>query len=478
MSKEFVKAVLRDLAEAEMPAEKDPWPAIRERVQAGYSTQKAQKVTLPARQRASAPDQPDVRRTVHLQGVSRHRFSTAAALIVLLALSAGVIAFLAGIVRLQPSITYGTIPACWSIVANPNIEGGDTVLIQISATSANDVWAVGYSGRAGATQTLVQRWDGKEWRTIPSANVPSRNNYLTGVAALAPDNVWVVGYHCTGNCSDAAPLIQHWDGGQWNTAPVQEMGRLNGIDAVSANDIWVVGYSNEGTISLHWNGQRWIPVPTNDQSVANRSLMLNAVVAIAADNVWAVGQEHDTQANSYTELIYRWDGARWTSVAGAGAAQGARLYAVAATSADDVWAVGDRDINPFAGAPLETLTQHWDGSTWRDVPSPNIGTGGSYLRGVEAISPTDVWALGGHGPITGTKKTLLLHWDGVAWGVVPSPNVEEQSNRFFGVEAISANEIWAVGTFNNTSTGAFVQRYNPCTIATPTPRTLIVPESR
>jgi hypothetical protein len=195
--------------------------------------------------------------------------------------------------------------------------------------------------------------------------------------------------------------------------------------------------------------------------------MLNAVVAIAPDNVWAVGQQHDAQANSYMDLIYRWDGARWTSVSGAAGSQGARLYAVAATSADDVWAVGERDINPSSGEPLQTLTQHWDGTAWREVPSPNVGTGGSYLRGVEAISPIDVWAVGGHGPITGTKQTLVMHWDGVAWGVVPSPNVEGQSNRFFGVEAISPGEIWAVGTFNLTHTGAFVQRYNPCTAATP-----------
>src|SRR5688572_22242760 len=135
MSKEFVKAVLRDIAETEMPAEKDPWPAIKERVQAGYSTQQAAAPT--SNQQPATSNQPDVRRTVHLQGVSRHRFSMAAALVVLLAISAGVIAFLASIAQRQPVINYGTIPACWSIVANPNIEGGDTVLFQISATSAN-----------------------------------------------------------------------------------------------------------------------------------------------------------------------------------------------------------------------------------------------------------------------------------------------------------------------------------------------------
>jgi hypothetical protein len=57
--KEFVKAVLRDLAQEEMPAEKDPWPAIRKRVQTGNSAQKA---VLPITEGAAAPDQADVRR--------------------------------------------------------------------------------------------------------------------------------------------------------------------------------------------------------------------------------------------------------------------------------------------------------------------------------------------------------------------------------------------------------------------------------
>jgi hypothetical protein len=475
MSKELVKSVLEEIAGSEMPPQSDPWPAIRERIETGQLHRHGPAASS---QQPPLAMQPPARPALQTGRVRRPSFSMAAAMIVLLALSAGAVAFLAGLIRLKPGINYGSLPACWSIVANPNIEDGDTILTQLSATSANDVWAVGYTVTGGTVQTLVQKWDGKEWKTIPSANAPSRNSYLSGVAALAPDDVWAVGHSCTGDCQDAAPLVQHWDGRTWNIMTVPGTGRLTAVDALAADDVWAVGYSNGGTISIRWDGRMWNSVPTNDPPAANRALALHSVVAVAADEIWAVGQQHDTQANSYSALIYRWDGARWTSVQGVDGPQGARLYAVDSSPEGDVWAAGDRDTNPSAGAPLQTLVQRWDGTAWREITSPNVGLGGSYLRGLEAISPTDVWAVGGYGGVDEAKRTLLLHWDGAAWTRVPSPNVEDQSSRFFGAEAVGGGEIWAVGTFNKTHTGAFVQRYSPCAPTTPTSRDLPVPDIR
>src|ERR1044072_1184602 len=50
------------------------------------------------------------------------------------------------------------------------------------------------------------------------------------------------------------------------------------------------------------------------------------------------------------------------------------------------------------------------GLAWRVVPSPNLGAPDdvNLLGGVEAISANDVWAMGGYGNMT----TLALHWDG------------------------------------------------------------------
>jgi hypothetical protein len=465
MSEDFVRDVLREHAEGDMPPVKDPWPAIRDKVQASHSAQQVVSSYEPL------PARPEAERITAIRGRSRLRVSMAMAMIGLLALAAGSIAFLAwnGPQRVADN---SLVPGCWGFVSSPNVEGGDSALSALSASSANDVWAVGYSSSAGVAQTLVQRWNGQQWAIIPSANVPSRNNYLTSVAALAANNVWAAGYHCTGDCANAngeTPLVQHWDGTQWSIISVPGNGRLDAIATLSANDIWAVGNAGRFALTVHWNGQQWSQVPTSLPLNEYTYFSLKSAVAISPSDVWAIGYENDTYIHSRNGLFLHWDGIRWSYLFNTGGPVDARLYGAAAASANDIWAVGEKGDDPFAHDPLQTVTKHWDGADWNEVPSPNVGTGDSYLRGVTAISPTDAWAVGGYGPRTGTKQTLILHWDGAAWSVVPSPNVEGQSNRFFSIEAISANDLWAVGTYNSASTGTLVERYNnPCTVATPT----------
>ena len=87
----------------------------------------------------------------------------------------------------------------------------------------------------------------------------------------------------------------------------------------------------------------------------------------------------------------------------------------------------------------------------RQTASPNLGTGGSnQLNGVVAVSANDVWAVG-----SGTgDKTLIEHWDGVSWSVVASPNPTTYINRLLSVAAVSANDIWAVGYYVPLSGGS------------------------
>src|SRR5207244_3692911 len=81
-------------------------------------------------------------------------------------------------------------------------------------------------------------------------------------------------------------------------------------------------------------------------------------------------------------------------------------YGAAAVSATDVWTVGYYD-NTGSGLG-RTLVEHWDGTSWAVVPSPNLGTG-SYLYGVAAVSANDVWAVGySYNP----NRTLVEHWNG------------------------------------------------------------------
>src|SRR4051794_6711392 len=87
------------------------------------------------------------------------------------------------------------------------------------------------------------------------------------------------------------------------------------------------------------------------------------------------------------------------------------LSGVGATSANDAWAVGttSTDFDPRHGA---ALIEHWNGSTWTQLPSP-VGAG-SILSAVTARSASDAWAVGGVTTGDFVTKTLILHWDGHA----------------------------------------------------------------
>ena len=88
------------------------------------------------------------------------------------------------------------------------------------------------------------------------------------------------------------------------------------------------------------------------------------------------------------------------------------LYGVAAISAGNVWAVGEY----FVGVNTRTLIEHWNGKSWKIVPSPNLGTVIRSTR-VYAVSAANVWAAGSY--YNGTAgRTLIEHWNGKSWKVV------------------------------------------------------------
>jgi hypothetical protein len=60
---------------------------------------------------------------------------------------------------------------------------------------------------------------------------------------------------------------------------------------------------------------------------------------------------------------------------------------------------------------------------WTIIPSPNGDGRRSTLNAVAGVSPDDVWAVGlMTPPDSGAPQTLIEHWDGLSWSIVPSPN--------------------------------------------------------
>src|SRR5437667_374969 len=100
-------------------------------------------------------------------------------------------------------------------------------------------------------------------------------------------------------------------------------------------------------------------------------------------------------------------------------------------------------------------------AAWTVVSSPNPGAGNG-LFGVASISANDVWAVGSFDPQgLSPSQTLLEHWISTNWSVVASPNVGTQLNGVNGVTAVSTSDIWAGGQCNNgTGQQTLIEHWN------------------
>ena len=91
-------------------------------------------------------------------------------------------------------------PVCgpqWNVVSSPNQTGAtDNALNGVAVLSPTDVWAAGfYTNTDGVAQTLTERWDGSQWSIVPSPSVGAiGGNVLQAISASSANNIWAVGY--------------------------------------------------------------------------------------------------------------------------------------------------------------------------------------------------------------------------------------------------------------------------------------------
>jgi hypothetical protein len=55
----------------------------------------------------------------------------------------------------------------------------------------------------------------------------------------------------------------------------------------------------------------------------------------------------------------------------------------------------------------------------------------------------------GNGNNSGNNQTIIEQWNGTSWSIVSSPNPGSGNNILGAVAATSANDVWAVGGFDN-----------------------------
>jgi hypothetical protein len=289
-------------------------------------------------------------------------------------------------------------------VASPNGLGAN-FLIGTSVLSATDIWSVGDTTSAtGFDQTLAEHWDGTNWTVVPTPNLGAFDNDLNGVVAISTNDVWAVGDYATNSSATAlVATAQHWNGSAWTSYAFaySSFTTLLAVTAVSSNDVWAVGtYTNPGNLTLieHWNGSAWSKVPSVDPGTLD-----------------------------------------------------SQLFAVSAWSSTDVWAVGHQQSN-IANSPVQSLAEHWNGSAWSAITTPNTALGDNEIFGVTALEAGHAVGVGYGNYVANTLTPKRSEgWDLVVGGgstnniSIGGSSLDAPNNNAMQEVGRSGAAVWAVG---------------------------------
>jgi hypothetical protein len=340
--------------------------------------------------------------------------------------------------------------ASWQIVASPNPTVNDG-FATLTAVSPTDIWAVGSDTNQNSSgmlsATMIANYNGSSWQVVPSPNPSgSRYNYLNGVSATSASDIWAVGSDYVSKGTKYAiiyPTIEHYNGSAWSlvtSAEPTQVGVLEGVAAVTPADVWAVGSGRNsagvsGSMIQHWDGASWTEVSSPVTGVT-----LTSVTATSATDVWAVGY------TASAGVAMHYDGTSWTtSTLPAPSGGGWQLSSVSADAAGDVWAAGY--VNG-SGSAQHPIVEHFDGTSWSVTQAPDLGSAypANWFTAVLAISPGNVWAIGGASPLNETNVALVEHFDGTSWTVQPSPaNGANSAVSFGGLATTGSGTLWAVG---------------------------------
>jgi hypothetical protein len=203
------------------------------------------------------------------------------------------------------------VSGVWALGFAPLNRAGFVNLQAMTCTSDNDI-----------SQTLIEHWNGTEWQIVPSANTSAtQSNGLAGVTCLSPSDCWAGGYYNNGTVNQT--LIEHWDGTGWTivaspNADTNQKNYFNDIRCSSASDCWAVGaYNIDSTVRHqlieHWDGMAWAIVASPNTSATEDSRAV-AVACPSASDCWIVGFQSNS-SNIRQTLAEHWNGTAWTIVA-------------------------------------------------------------------------------------------------------------------------------------------------------------------
>ena len=261
------------------------------------------------------------------------------------------------------------------------------VLIMLSQAGVASAAKTPSAGKTAACRAQ-RRGDGADtgYRTgsLSPATYPSWAGRFYSVSATSADDVWAVGLSAAGG------QIAHWDGNSWADSDFSD--GYQAVAAQSPTDVWAVGGTSwfypTQTLARRWNGQSWTQVPT---PTPGGSAWFNAVGATSPTNGWAVG----CMCGGPGDLGYATPADRALERQGLDAAVLPVADAHRPVSSAWLRSVPQECLGGRRDWQQRCLTarliEHWNGYRWRRVTTP---PGLGFLQGVAATKWNNVWAVG------------------------------------------------------------------------------------
>ncbi len=259
---------------------------------------------------------------------------------------------------------------------------------------------------------------------IPS---PGPNSILRAVFCPTTSSCFAVGQ------AGSNLLIERWNGTSWSIVvtsnpPGATIGSLNGVSCRGTADCYAVGSSGNGSVTTtlieHWDGTSWSIVGSPNPGDAFVSELTGVRCALSTMCV-AVG--FSTTASATRTLAEHWDGTSWSIVASpnAGGSTYSALNGLVCPSSTSCFAVGYS-----VASSRKTLIERWNGTSWSIVAGPTFPGFDSSLSAVKCLSTTNCFAVGTHADNTHANNTLVERWNGTSWSVVASPNSPAGASEF------------------------------------------------
>ena len=380
-----------------------------------------------------------------------------------------VFAIVAATALLLAAVPPAAASPAWSITPSPNPAGlitheyaGPTILLQgVSCPTATSCFAVGYwIAQNGASNTLIEHWDGSNWSIMSSPNGDRSANELFAISCPGANSCFAVGDHDFGGKA----LIEHWDGTHWSimTTPAGGHVSLAAVSCPNTKNCFAAGTRNAAVVAKtfieHWDGTHWSIMTSPNP--ARGGAYLTAISCPNTKYCFAVG----ARGSSAQTFVEHWNGARWSIKASAnptGHPSYVTLTGVSCANPSICFAVGYAGNSPFV--------ERWkgNGSRWlisaspTPVPPPLPTSGSEEIANVELLgvscasakSCVAVGYSGGSAGSIGAAQSLVEQWNGKRWSIVASPNpTGSVETRLFGVSCPNAADCNAVGGYD-TDTG-------------------------